>query len=207
MSASSRLVSTAILLLGLVVNAQSSNSFESLADLLMGLERYSDGRYIRKENGKVVEVYLLGDFLTKSNLVLLAGSETLNEVRLQGSPMSREEVDCLAAVPHLTAVGLSCAWDRLEPGAFADLCNNKKLKKLLIGGVAPPEKEFNAITNLVNLTEVRISYCHTFTERQLLLMQKLPRLQSLYLYDTAISNVDTNVIKGCSALTNFVFKR
>ncbi len=59
MSAPSRLVSTVILLLGFAVNAQPSNSFHSLADLLKGLERYSAGWSIRKEHGKVVEVQTL----------------------------------------------------------------------------------------------------------------------------------------------------
>ncbi len=184
-----------------------------LDDMLRKINKQNDQAVIRNEQGKVVSVRVGGssggEFLAESNLSLLTNLDSLTTVKLQfsrGHPLTPEAVASLSALPRLTNLVLMCFADQLEPGVFTQVCKIKHLKRLFLWGAAPPREEFSAVTNLQNLTCFGADVCSTFGKRELSLVATLPRLNSLVVAATKVSEDETNILKSCLTLTNVIFR-
>jgi len=178
------------------------------ANMLEKIAKQNHEGVIRNNEGKVVSVWLQGEFLEETNVSLLTNVDSITTVKLQslhGYALTPEAVASLSALPNLTNLVLMCFWNKLEPGVFAQVCKIKHLQRLFLWGVSPAREEFNAITNLQNLTSFGADVCSSFGSRELSLVATLPHLNSLVVSVTKVSADETNILKSCPSLTNFVF--
>lgn len=88
---------------------------------------------------------------------------------------------------------------------FAKLCEDRRLKVLALVGAFPSTLEFGSITNLQGLERVLIAAWPSFGKEEVTLLSGLPKLSSLAIFGTGVSNADTNILKHSSSLTNIDF--
>jgi hypothetical protein len=191
----------------LMVVGEESNGYR-LQELLAKIAATWDENVARNARGEVVSLRLSGVFSAETNLTLLTSLASLTNVTLKYSretPLTAKAVASLSAIPNLTSVQLACFFGRLEPGVFTQLCNIKNLSALTLYGTHPTQEEFCAITNLQNLTSFTVDFSTNFGKQELSLLTALPRLNSLVVGFTTVKNTDTNILKSCLSLTNFVF--
>ena len=198
--------------LAFVVMGEGPNGY-GVDAMLRKIAKQNDQGVIRNDQGKVVSVWLggsfEGEFLEETNVSLLTNLDSLTIVKLQssrGQPLTPKAVASLSGVRNLTNLELMCFFHKLEPGVFTQVCKIKHLKRLYLWGVSPAKEEFHAITNLQNLTFFGAEGCSTFGKPELSLVATLPRLNSLVVAATMVSGDETNILKSCLSLTNFVFR-
>ncbi len=190
----------------LVAGGESNGN--RLQDLLAKITQQWNGNVARNERGEVVSIRLYDEFLAETNFGLIRNLPSLTNVILRYSsttPLTEKAVDSLAAAPNLKSVELACFFSRIEPGVFPKLCSIRNLTGMILYGACPTHEDFRAITNLQNLTFFAVAYSKNFGKQDLSVLTALPRLNSLVIAGTMVTNTDTNILKSCPSLTNFVF--
>jgi hypothetical protein len=162
----------------------------------------------RDVSGDVTSVVLRQGWASNSNLVLIS---TIGSVRSVGLEPTRkaeptqEGIAALSGLTNLVDLQLACSWT-LQEGVFRAACNLKHLRQLSLSAACPPTAEYNYITNLHSLTQLKVFYCTNFADEQLALVTNLPNLTRLELRGDAFSNQASNMISGMKSLTNVVIK-
>jgi len=187
---------------------QTMAAVSSADTLVKEIEQGSRYDVTRDSRGNVVALRLLREWVTDWNLTLVSEIGSLKEVSLVTSKtndLSGRGISSLSRLTNLVSVQVNCGGS-LPKGVFREVCNLRRLQHLGLAGAYPPAEEYTSITNLNNLTDLRVVACTNFTDKELNYLTNLVNLRSLVLYYDGISKEGTNVLQTMNGLTNVIVK-
>lgn len=210
------------LLLGLCIVSGKANGAEvprgggsgepgnaSLTELLSKLEQGPSMDLRRDRNGNVVDLTLRQEHAQDKNLRLISRAGTIRSLRIQGRSqlggVTREGVRSLAQLTNLVTLRVCCLGE-MQAELFEEICRLKGLQYLGLASAYPPESAYGALTNLQALSELHVTYCTNFGDRQLRLLTNMLHLKSLTIDSGGITEQGTNFLRQLRSLENVVLR-
>jgi len=143
--------------------------------------------------------------LRPADLRYLIQMTNLEELEIPAGPMmGSNALTALRKLPHLKRLVFG---DReyIRDGPVKELrTENNAVRTIGDDQQADISKQLQSLTNLVFLEELELQDFEVFGDDELRRLGKLPRLKSLTLYDTPVSENWTNIVRQFPALTNAV---
>lgn len=217
MSASARAVSrlcvvfAVIALQALLADAQTGGfprPAVSAEELVGRLEVAHPEDLGKDPDGRVISVLLRQGWASDQHLALVSSVGSIQSIALEPTfrvRPSRVGIAALSRLTNLSSLNLACS-GYLPEDVFRTACSLKQLQRLSLVAAYPPVAEYNCITNLTNLTQLRITHCTNFADAQVTLLTNLVKLRILELAADGISDQGTNVLSSMAKLTNVIFK-
>ena len=179
-----------------------------LTALLKWVEEQGDLE--RDSSGNVISLALRQTNANDRALFLASNIGSLRELIIQGrgrpdtGEWTRKGTACLNNLINLESLRILCVapYPALQDGVFNEICNLKGLRSLSLVAACPERAEYRALTNLQNLSELRVSYATNFGDAELASLTNLVKLSSLYISFDAVSPAGTNVLAHMKRLTN-----
>jgi hypothetical protein len=182
--------------------------------LLRGIAE--DDRYVleRDKYGHVISLSLRHTNANDRALSLVSTIPSIQELSIvgRGSPTNNgwtaEGVSHLKRMTNLATLRIACL--AIDPDLNADFLPEVSriagLKSLSLVAAPQKQRDYAALTNLCNLTTLKVWYVTNFGDAELALLTNLPNLTHLELVFDCVTREGTNVISRMPRLTNFTVK-
>ena len=229
-----RLFHAAILLVIALVDATKLTAQESnrqvdvplvitnVVQLVKELQATHPKDLLKDSAGRVYQVTLCSRWANDHNLKLLGNLDSLRGLIISPSIyegnlragndfggdrfeiLTEQGFAALGSNTNMSSLHLICMGD-LPQNMFRQVCSLIQLRELEVGASRPPAAEYSCITNLQNLTVLRVHNCPNFTDQELSHLTNLTKLKSLAIQYNGLTSGSTNLLRDMPSLTNIVF--
>jgi len=163
----------------------------------------------RADDGNVVALTIPRDLGTDETLHLVENVWSLRDLKFyvsqDTSRFTKGGARSLGALTNLVALRIWCA-QVFAPGVFYEITRLKGLECLELVGSDAPQQDYNYLTNLSNLAELKLDLTPNFGDQQSLLLTNFVQLKSVALLWTGVLGPGTNALQTMNGLTNVVVK-
>lgn len=186
-------------------------SFATL-DIVKAIEAETPYGVTRDTNGLLIGLSIPSKYNDDRSLQLISEVESLRRLKINGTPsvhapaLTPVGIAYLERMSNLVSLEFACFQrEGLNVGILTSASRLRQLREFYLYFSEAPSGEYNAITNMVNLTHLKVVWCSNFGDRELQLVTNLTSLTTLVLVDTGVSPRGTNVIKNSPSITNLYF--
>jgi hypothetical protein len=193
--------------------AKDGRVSQTAIELVNRIEKAFPDLVSRNSNGMPESLELPSEHIDAQSLALVSEFDTIHTLKLNGLPgtnaagLSSKGIACLAEMHNLRSLALRCFPARgLNRGVFESISRLTQVRKLTLYSAAPPREEYVCITNMAQLSSVRILWCTNFGDDELRWVTNLAHLGELVLMGTSVSPSGTNILRHAGSVTNVVVK-
>jgi len=200
-----------VLLIACVVVGGQSSRGDSLevSNLVSQIATFAE----YDESGKLISMEISSRYHNERNIKLVSEIPSLKELIFRGNsgsnavPLTPAVMGYVTGMTNLTKLSLACfISNRLKDGVLNEVSKMRQLENLTLFYSEAPKEEYSGLTNLVNLTKLRIICSTNFGDAELQLLTNLTKLRELELEDNSVTSNGTNLLKNLKSLTNVVFE-
>ena len=178
-------------------------------DLLRSNETILSHSIRRDTNGALVSLLLASKYNDAQSLDLISKCDSLRELTIRGTPITNKfglteiGIASLGRLSNLTTLRLSCfPKTGLDRGVLRGISKMQQLRYLELYYTIAPTDEYAQLTNMLNLSHLRLVACSNFGDRELRFLTNLIHLEDLELIGTGVSVLGTNELRGLHSITN-----
>jgi len=183
----------------------NANSAGSLSALLNEVSKVKPDALVMDMRGGLVELTLEPRFVSDENLVLISNCSSLQKLTLFGSDskevFSSKGIQQLSVLTNLHTLTLMCG-RRLKPGVLEAITTLTNLSALALLGTDPEIPEFQSLTRMTNLAELRVAYAMNLGDGDLASLTNIPFLRRIEFRSAKLTTNSLAIIPKFSFATN-----
>jgi len=190
-----------------------SNISLAAAELVKKIEVEFPRMATRDTNELLIGLSVPSKYNDDRSLRLISEIESIRALKLIGTPSANAPaltpvgIMYLERMSNLVSLEFFCYQKAgLNAGVLSTAAKITQLRDFYLYYSEAPSEEYNSVTNMMNLTSLRVVGCSNFGDAELRVVTNLAGLKTLVLNGTGVTHRGTNMLKDSLTITNVHFR-